>query len=242
MMSPDFQGIGSRKQRLVNLGGKTVTLIIGARCRDGIVLAADRRRLARYEKGPETRKLFKLACGVALAGAGDDAVLNEARVFIERRVDEFRSQSPNVKLFDVVEITCSVVNELVGYYRDKVEEPFGYVLAGLENLTGGSAKLYTIFGAGFSEVPWACLGSGSSYARPLVELLLAQGDLSTKESARAVPTLFTLVSNVQTTVGGGVDICIINDEQGIGEITHEEEVALGAFRTAIISAFNIKPR
>ena len=242
MMSPDFQGIGSRKQRLVSLGGKTVTLIIGARCRDGIVLAADRRRLARYEKGPETRKLFKLACGVALAGAGDDAVLNEARVFIERRVDEFRSQSPNVKLFDVVEITCSVVNELVGYYRDKVEEPFGYVLAGLENLTGGSAKLYTIFGAGFSEVPWACLGSGSSYARPLVELLLAQGDLSTKESARAVPTLFTLVSNVQTTVGGGVDICIINDEQGIGEITHEEEVALGAFRTAIISALNIKPR
>jgi len=219
-----------------------MTLIVGARCCDGIILAADRRRLAKYEKGPETNKVFKLSCNVALAGAGDDAVLNEARVFIERRVEEFQSQSSNMKLFDVVEITCSVVNELVGYYRDKVEEPFGYVLAGLENLTGGSAKLYTIFGAGFSEVPWACLGSGSSYARPLVELLLAQGDLSTKESARAVPTLFTLVSNVQTTVGGGVDICIINDEQGIGEITHEEEVALGAFRTAIISAFNIKPR
>lgn len=219
-----------------------MTLIVGARCHDGIILAADRRRLAKYEKGPETTKVFKLSCNVALAGAGDDAVLNEARVFVERRLEEFQSQSSNMKLFDVVEITCSVVNELGSYYRDKVEEPFGYVLAGLENLTGGSAKLYTIFGAGFSEVPWVCLGSGSSYARPLVDLLLAQGDLLTKESARVMPTLFTLVSNVQTTVGGDVDICIINDEQGIGEITHEEEVALGAFRTAILSALNIKPR
>ena len=212
-----------------------MTLIVGARCRDGIVLAADRRRLAKYEKGPETNKVFQLSCNVALAGAGDDAVLNEARVFIVRRVDEFQSQSSNMKLFDVVEITCGVVNELVGYYRDKVEEPFGYVLAGLENLTGGSAKLYTIFGAGFSEVPWACLGSGSSYARPLVELLLAQGDLSTKESVRAMPTLFTLVSNVQTTVGGGVDICITKDGQGLGRIIHEGEVDLARLREAILN-------
>ncbi|MBA7711748.1 hypothetical protein ES703_120714 [subsurface metagenome] len=122
-----------------------MTLIIGARCQDGVVVAADRRRLARYEKGPETTKLFKLNCGVILAGAGDDAVLNEARVFVERRIGELQSQLSNMKLFDVVEITCSVVNELVSYYRDKVEEPFGYVLAGLENLTVGSAKLYTIF-------------------------------------------------------------------------------------------------
>ena len=150
-----------------------MTLIIGTRCQDGVVLAADRRRLSRYEKGPETNKLFKLVCGTALSGAGDDAVLNEARVFIEHRAEEMESQSPNVKLFDVVETTMSVVNELVNCYRDKVEEPFGYVLAGLENIKSGSAKLYTIFGAGLSEVPWACLGSGSSYARPLVELLRA---------------------------------------------------------------------
>lgn len=219
-----------------------MTLIVGARCSDGIILAADRRRLAKYEKGPETNKVFKLSCNVALAGAGDDAVLNEARGFVERRVEEFQSQSSNMKLFDVVEITCSVVNELVGYYRDKVEEPFGYVLAGLENLTDGSAKLYTIFGAGFSEVPWACLGLGSSYARPLVELLLAQGDLSTNEAARVVPTIFTMVSNVQTTVGGGVDICIIKDEQGIGEITNEEEASLNTIRSAILHNLNIKPQ
>lgn len=216
-----------------------MTLIVGARCSDGVILAADRRRLARYEKGPEVRKLYKLDCGVALAGAGDDAVLNEARIFIERRIRESQSQSLEIKLFDVVEITCGVVNELVSYYQGKVEEPFGFVLSGLENFTDGEAKLYTIFGAGFSEVPWACLGSGSSYARPLVELVLSQGDLSTKESIKVIPFLFSLVSNVQTTVGGGVDICVISDNQAIGKITHENDVDLSSIRKTILNSLNI---
>ncbi|MBA7704037.1 hypothetical protein ES703_112835 [subsurface metagenome] len=216
-----------------------MTLIISTRCQDGVIVAADRRRLARYEKGPETLKLFKLACGVVLAGAGDDAVLNEARIFIERRIEEFRSQSPNVKLFDIVEITCSVVNELVGYYRDKVEEPFGYVLAGLENISSGSARLYTIFGAGFSDVPWACLGSGSSYARPLVELLLADGSLHADEAVKTMAPLFTLVSSVQTTVGGGVDICTIKDEQETGNIVHNNEVSLEQLKSAILNTMGV---
>lgn len=216
-----------------------MTLIIGTRCQDGIVLAADRRRMARYERGPDTNKLFKLDCGILLAGAGDDAVLNEARIVIERRVEESQSETLQLDLFDILKITMSVVNDLVNCYRDKVEESFGYVLAGLENMSSGMAKVYTIFGAGFSDVPWACLGSGSSYARPLVELLLAQGNLSSEEAAKTMPTLFTLVSNVQTTVGGGVDISIIKDEQGIVGIVHEEEVDLNRLRFAIISTMDI---
>ena len=44
-----------------------MTLIIGARCHDRVMVAADRRRLTKYEKGPETNKGFLLFCGVALA-------------------------------------------------------------------------------------------------------------------------------------------------------------------------------
>jgi 20S proteasome alpha/beta subunit len=215
-----------------------MTLIVGARCRDGVILAADRRRLARYEKGPDTKKIFKLDCGVVLAGAGDDAVLNEARVFIERRMEEVRSQS--LKLFDVAEITAGIVNQLVGLYRDKVEESFGFVLAGLEELTSGKAKLYTIFGAGLADVPPACIGSGSSYARPLVDLLLAGGSLSTQEAAKVIPTLYTLVSRVQTSVGGGVDICIIKDEKGAGDIQHQDDVDVEPIRSAMLDTLGVQ--
>jgi len=217
-----------------------MTLIVGARGRDGIIITADRRRLARYEKGPETNKLFKLDCGVVLAGAGDDAVLNEARVFIERRVEESARQSPNMNLFDIAEVAAGVVNELVSLYRDKVEEPFGFVLAGLENVTSGTAKLYTIFGAGLSDVPWACLGSGSSYARPLVELLLAPGALSIDDTAKTIPVLFTLVSNVQTTVGGGVDICIVKDGEVTSKIQHFPDVDLQPLRAGILNTIGIR--
>lgn len=213
-----------------------MTLIIGARCQDGIILAADRRRMTRYEKGPDTNKLFKLGCGVFLAGAGDDAVLNEARFFIERKAEELQ----DVKLFDIVEVTCSVVNELVGLYRDKVEEPFGYVLAGLENVTNGKAKLYTIFGAGLSDVPWACIGSGSAYARPLVDLLLADGNLNTHDAAKVMPPLYTLVSSVQTTVGGGVDICIVKHGEGNSVIHHKDDINLKPLRSAVLNALGIQ--
>ncbi len=217
-----------------------MTLIVGAHCRDGIILAADRRRLARYEKGPETTKLFKLNCGVLLAGAGDDAVLNEARVFIERRIEETPNQPAAIKLFDIVEITCGVVNELVGCYRDKIDEPFGYALAGLENLTTGTARLYTVFGAGLSDVPWACIGSGSPYARPLLDLLLDDGDLASQDAVKVMPLLFTLVSNVQTTVGGGVDMCVVRDEQGSGAVQHSDDVNLQQLRSGILNTIGIR--
>ncbi len=217
-----------------------MTLIIGTRCNDGVILAADRRRLARCEKGPETNKLFKLNCGIVLAGAGDDAVLNEARILIDRKINEIHIQETPITLFDVVEVTAGVVNELVSYYKDRVEEPFGYVLTGLENIEKDDAKLYTIFGAGLSEVPWACLGSGSSYGRPLVELLLVDGSLSVDESIKVIAPLFTLVSEVQTTVGGGVDMCIIRDSRGAEQIEHSQEVSLEKLKISVLKAFGIQ--
>jgi 20S proteasome alpha/beta subunit len=217
-----------------------MTLIISVRSPDGVVLTADRRRLSKHEKGPDISKLFKLSCGVVLAGAGDDAVLNEARILIDRRVEELQAQASASTLLEVVEVAAAVVNELVACYRNTVEEPFGFVLGGLENLDSGTAKIYTVFGGGFSEVPWVCLGSGSSYARPLVELLLAKGELSTDEAAKTMPAIFTMVSNVQTTVGGGVDTCRILDGQGSGNITHSDEIELSQVRAAFLDAVGIK--
>ena len=54
--------------------------------------AAHRRRLSRHEKGPDVSKLFRLSCGVLLTGAGDDAVVNEARTLIDRQVEELQAE------------------------------------------------------------------------------------------------------------------------------------------------------
>jgi proteasome alpha subunit len=217
-----------------------MTLIIGAKCQNGVVLAADRRRTSKFEKGPSVTKLFTLSCGVAIAGSGDDAALNEARIFIDRRISESQDRSSMATLFDVVEIAASVVNELVGYYKDRVEESFGYVLSGLDNLSTGCAKLYVVLGAGLSEAPWVCLGSGSSYARPLVDLLLANGDLPAEEAVKVIATIFSLVSNVQMTVGDGIDICIVKDDRGVDAVFHMKEVSLSQLKSVILEALDSK--
>lgn len=219
-----------------------MTLIIGARCPNGVILSADRRHLSRHEKGPDIAKLVQLSCGVALAGAGDDGVLNEARTLIDSQVEELQAQASESTLLEVVKVTASVVNDLVARYQGTVEEQFGFVLGGLENLSNGTAKLYTVFGGGFSDVPWVCLGSGGSYARPLLELLLANGELSTDESATVMPAIFTMVSDVQTTVGGGIDICKITDDHETGNITHSEEINLSQIRVAFLTAVGIKKK
>ena len=131
-----------------------MTLIVGARCKDGVILAADRRRMARCEKGPSTVKLFRLSCGVAIAGAGDDAVLNEGRVFIERRIKELQTQTPMNTLFDIVEAAANIINDLVGVYKGNMEEPFGYVLCGLENLNTAALSSIPSLEPGFRT----CLG------------------------------------------------------------------------------------
>jgi 20S proteasome alpha/beta subunit len=219
-----------------------MTLIIGARCLDGAIVASDRRRLARYEKGPDTKKLHKLSCSVMMAGAGDEGVLNEARFVVERRIGEVQQESTDLTLLDVVEITSTVVNELASYYRDMVEEPFGFALTGLENLNTGDARLYTIFGGGFLEVPWACFGAGAPYARPLVDLLLAKRNLTMEEAAKVIPAIFTLVSNVQMAVGGGVDICCIRDKQGTLDVVHVPEIDLTPLKQLILESINIKEK
>jgi 20S proteasome alpha/beta subunit len=218
-----------------------MTLIIGARCSDGVVVAGDRRRMSKHEKGPSTTKLFKLSCGAVLAGAGDTSVLFEARTLIDRRIKELGTERPISALIEVVEITAGVVNELVNCYRDTIEESFGYLLSGLENLGSGTAKLYTVFGGGFSDEPSVCLGSGSSYARSLVELLLAYGKLRTDEAVKTLPTIFTLVSNVQISVGDGLDTLIIKDEVGPGSIKREQEVNLDRMRSAVLNALDVTP-
>lgn len=218
-----------------------MTLILGARGKDGVILAADRRRLSKHEKGPSVTKLFKLSCRVVLAGAGDDAVLNEARTLIDRRVEELQAQASASTLVEVVEVAAGVVNELVACYHNTLEESFGFVLGGLENLDSGMAEIYTVFGAGFLDASSVCLGSGSSYARPLVELLLADGKLPCDEASKAVPAIFSLVSNVQTSVGDGLDIIVIKDNFGPGNVNREKEIQLDDLRSSILEALGVNP-
>ncbi len=65
-----------------------------------------------------------------------------------------------------------------------------------------------------SEIIWG----GTAIPRAKKALFTSPG--TPDEASKVMAPLFSLVSNVQTTVGGGVDMCAVRDGQQIDQFTH----------------------
>ncbi len=201
------------------------TLIIGTRCKDGVVLAADRRELRGYEPTKQSKiRRVELEVGgtkvsVLLAGAGVAAFWDEVAWSLSHSTKAGLEPEVNT-LLDVVDRVSSLsINMAARYQRGSLDEPLGCVMAGLDRLTTGEAELYCFAGAGFSKTDFICLGSGETYALPVADLLLHQPALSTNQATQATqifPFLFLLVERVNLSVGEGLDIFIVRDgEQAV---------------------------
>lgn len=207
------------------------TLIIAIRCKDGIVLAADRREL----RGYEPRELCKIRrieleiggqkATVLLAGAGVAAFWDEVAWSLSHNTEV--GGGPEVRtLLDVVNTVSNLsINMSARYQRDGLDERLGCVVAGLNGLTTGMAESYYFAGAGFSKTEFICLGSGETYALPMADLLLRHPVLSTKQATQILPFLFLLVERVNLSVGGGPDIFVLSDgEQAVQVATNKVEL------------------
>lgn len=95
-------------------------------------------------------------------------------------------------------------------------------------------------GAGYWDINiFLCVGTGEAYALPTAQLLFGDGSLSVTEVAKIVPYIFTLVSSVNMSVGGGCDVCIVKDSEGHGDISHREEISMELVRSAILNAVGV---
>jgi len=143
------------------------TLIIGTRCDDRVVLAADRRELRGYEpmEQPKIRQIEievdEVKASVLLAGAGVAAFWDKVAWSLSHSITA--GVEPQVKtLLDVVDRISSLsINMSARYQRSSLDERLGCVVAGLDRLTADTAELYYFAGAGFSKTGFVCLASGS---------------------------------------------------------------------------------
>lgn len=193
------------------------TLIIGARCSDGVVLAADRRELRGYEPS-ERCKIRRIEVegkpaksAILLAGAGVAAFWDEVAWSVEQNVKTGSESNIDTLLDAVDRISALSINMSARYQRDGLDERLGCVVGGLEHITTGKAGLYYFAGAGFSKAEFICLGSGGSYALPMADLLLHQKNFTTCQAMQVIPFLFLLVERVNVSVGQGPDIFILKD-------------------------------
>ena len=191
------------------------TLIIGASCSDGVVLAADRRELRGFEPS-ERAKINRIGihvgrrkAAVLLAGAGIAAFWDEVTWSLIRLIEG--EDGVKIKsLLDVIDrISYLSIYLSARYQRDGLDERLGCVVAGLEGITSGKPELYHFSGAGFSRADFVCLGSGDRYALPMADVLLHQRPLTTAEAVELMPFLFVTVERVNLSVGEGPDVFVL---------------------------------
>ena len=185
------------------------TLIVGARCKDGVVLVADRKQASRltFELGMSTSKLVTVG-PLVMGYCGTRAPLDKVRRLLGTRLQDVNS------LDAALDLAESVATELQESYKELLgEEHLQFPLAGLERLTSGKAHLYTIT-AGFApdEVHYGGWGIGERYSE--LGKLFFDAEQPVDEVSKVLPLLVALAERISLAIGDGLDVVIVRDEAG----------------------------
>ena len=204
-----------------NGGEPRVTLIIGAKGSDGIVIGTDQKVM----RGGEAHYSNKIQVlhSVAFATEGLTGIADD--FFLLLGIEAERKKGFGT-LYEAKTIAEDIVSELSKRYKDRLNDasPVGVLMAGLESISYGQAKMYYIHSEGYGEtVTFRCTGSGGQYATTLAKFLHKETE-SAEENARRIAFVIHWISeDVDTRVGGTPQIAMIrNGESKINWLGQEE--------------------
>jgi len=187
-----------------------MTLIIGVRCRDGVVIGSDQKVL-RGGEAEYTNKVFVFDNSVAFAVEGLTGIRDDFFYLLGNELQRRRGVDT---LYEMKVIAEDIVATLAERYRERIREesPIGVLMAGRENLRYGKALMYYIHGVGYGEqVEFMCTGHGGPYATTLAKFLLKR-DLECLENAKRIAFIISWIAeDVDVTVGGDPVAAIIRD-------------------------------
>lgn len=187
-----------------------MTLIIGVKSKDGIVIGSDS-KIIRGGEVTFDNKIFEknntIFAVEGLTGIRDD--------FLLLLDNEIKNRRGIGTLYEMKVIVEDIIAVLVDRYSDRLgpDSQIGALMSGLENINSGAAKLYYIHGVGYGEqTNFLCSGHGGEYATSIAKFLCNR-NLSVDENAKLVSFVISWISeDVDTTVGGDPTVKIIRDE------------------------------
>ena len=208
-----------------------VTLIVGLRCTDGVVLAADTEESTAYTRG-RTRKLltrtFANDAVVAIAGAGSGDLIDSAVEQIFEMVDTSKPKN-------IADLKALIRQALLRFYRQEVRnyptrDPLDTVVDLICAIRAPAPDkhfaLYKASGPVISSVSgFAVLGSGAVMRHVLEELY--QPTIAVQRGVALVLHLLSLGKRYVTGVGGDSHIVTLTADgmpvqEPIGEIRIKE--------------------
>jgi len=201
---------------------KSHTSIVGIVCKDGVVMAADRRVTAgTIVMNKDEKKVKKVNDYVAVCwtGGAADSFLSEKIIGAELRLQELRNKS-RATVKEAAHLTGMMLYRNI---RTPTMIPFivGMLLGGVNE--DGSAELYTIEPAGgvYKVKDYdANFSSGMPYILGLLERTYKK-DISVKEGVELAKEC--IKSSTQRDIGSGNGIDIITlTKDGINQVVSEE--------------------
>lgn len=188
-----------------------MTLIIGIRSKNGVVIGTDR-KVMRGREAEYTNKLYEVGDAI-YAVEGLTGVADDFHYLFKLELERRRGVAT---LYEMKLLAEDVIAELTRRYESRVGEdiPIGILMAGLDNVTHGRGLLYYIYRGGYGELTkFVCSGHGGPYATSLAKFLL-KGELSAEENARRIAFVIAYIAEeVDTSVGGKPMIALIRDRK-----------------------------
>lgn len=198
--------------------GKPMTLIIGIKCVDGVVLAGDR-RLKKGDTILNGKKITKLFPNFTFGYSGPIAVRNKFVDVIKKYLELNKPSEDWTKFINYIEDQVAYLNKR---YSDRVGQ---FDVLYCTTNPDGHAKLIHILSKGVEEErePFDVTGCGTPYALPFLHSTDYQ-DMDMDKASRLCSFILKLLDNTQldSDVGGKPQIIKISDNGDIEELSDQK--------------------
>lgn len=201
---------------------KKGTTTVGVVCRDGVVIAADKRASMGYLiSNKEVDKVFKISDFIAMTIAGSAADGQKLAQFLKAEMDMYRM---NVGVEPSLTVASSLMANIV-FGRAKTFIPYiVQLIIGGKDTDGFALYTLDMGGSNIKENKFNSTGSGSPMAFGVMEDLWKE-NMSVEEGADlAVKALASAIKRDMGT-GEGVDVVVI-DQNGYRKIKGERIKAI----------------
>lgn len=186
------------------------TTTVGIVCKDGIVLAADRRATAGFVVNKRAQKIHKIneRMAVTMAGLVSDAQLMIKLIRAETKLRDLQTLRPI--------LTKEAANLLAGMLYSNLRKPsmiqsiVGFLLAGQDQ---NGSHLYDLgIDGSITEIKeYTSDGSGSVFALGTLEALYKQ-NMSCDDGVKLARRAINAALQRDTATGNGIDVWVINDK------------------------------
>jgi proteasome beta subunit len=195
------------------------TTTVGIVCKDGVVLAADRRATAGFVVNKKAQKIHKITDNMAVTMAG---LVSDAQLLIKL----IRAE---VKLKDLQTLRTSTVKEtanlLAGMLYNNLRRP-SMVEGIVAFLLGGNdaqgSHLYDLgIDGSLTEIDdYVSDGSGSIFAIGVLEALYKKG-MSVDEGVKLAQRAISAAIQRDVSTGNGIDVFVI-DSKGVTQVVDRD--------------------